>query len=89
MSSTTEQLKIAHRVSCHNKDQLMAVTQVGCFFCLKRFPPKRIKEWIDYERTAVCPYCDVDSVIPYNDPKFLKQMQEAWFETDVEPFELT
>lgn len=37
-----------------------------CFYCEKRYDVSEIKEWIQDEKddTAICPYCDIDSVIP-------------------------
>ncbi len=37
-----------------------------CFYCEKRYDVSEIKEWILDEKddTAICPYCDIDSVIP-------------------------
>lgn len=44
----------------------------GCFNCLKTFPPSEIVEWIEESsvcprgagKTAVCPYCEIDTVLP-------------------------
>jgi len=41
----------------------------GCFYCLERFTPNEIEEWIDDENgekalaTALCPKCGMDSVL--------------------------
>jgi hypothetical protein len=61
----------------------------GCFYCLERFPPNAITEWIDANatgegQTALCPRCGIDSVIgsasgfPIT-PEFLKSMNRRWF----------
>lgn len=37
----------------------------GCFYCCKIFSPNEIEDWCEDEpdRTAICPYCWIDSVI--------------------------
>ena len=46
-----------------NREILEKSELVGCFYCLKIFNPSEIKEWIDDEQTAICPYCGIDSVM--------------------------
>jgi len=49
----------------HNKAELQAAEVCGCFYCLKVFPTKEIKEWVDMEKdTGLCPYCGIDALIP-------------------------
>ena len=73
-----EQSKI-HSHSIYNK--------CDCFYCLKIFNPTEIKEWLiedNGKETALCPYCEIDSVIAEcNDYKItkelLKEMYDYWF----------
>lgn len=53
----------AHKYSDHHREKLEKDKQCGCFYCLSIFSPKEIDEWIDAEKTALCPYCSIDSVI--------------------------
>lgn len=53
----------AHACIFHNWEQLLKVSKCGCFYCLKIFNPKEIKKWCDSEKTAICPYCGIDSII--------------------------
>ncbi|MCB0696502.1 MAG: hypothetical protein KDC07_04010 [Chitinophagaceae bacterium] len=52
---------------------------------MRTYNPIEIKEWTDNNNTAICPYCDIDAVLPDNknfpitDPDFLAKMQEYWF----------
>lgn len=39
----------------------------GCYYCLSFFPPKEIADWTDCGGTAICPNCDVDSVLIFTD----------------------
>jgi hypothetical protein len=55
---------------------------VGCFYCLRTFPPSEIKEWIDNRETALYPYCGIDAVLPDSvdiSAGFLKMMHNYWF----------
>ena len=78
-------LKIAHKHSSHNKEEILASDQVGCFYCLQVYKPEDIKEWVDSEGTAICPHCHVDAVIgdqshfPITEETFLTRMYELWF----------
>jgi len=64
----------------------------GCFHCLSIFPPSEITEWIDERedcprgpgKTAMCPKCDIDAVLPENEnyeitKELLEQMHREWF----------
>jgi hypothetical protein len=74
----------AHKHCTNNKQALITDDLCGCFYCLKIFNPEEIKSWTDFDKTAICPYCEIDSVIgkisgfPITD-KFLRAMKEHWF----------
>ena len=75
----------AHEFCMNQKEQLLKDQKCGCFYCLKIFEPSQIEDWIDdTSGTAICPYCDVDSVIgaytgfPIT-TEFLKSMKNYWF----------
>lgn len=64
MSKTdTAVYEAAHKFSAKNKDSLKSSTKCGCFYCLRIFDPKEIVRWTDGGETAICPYCDIDSII--------------------------
>lgn len=86
-------LERAHNKSSNHKPELENDQRCGCFYCLKIFNPVEIKEWIvdeisiDWQGTAICPYCGVDSVIGESSGfpityEFLKEMQGCWFGKD-------
>jgi hypothetical protein len=74
----------AHRHSLGNRSEIEKSTTCGCFYCLTTFTPGEIKEWIDENQTALCPKCEVDSVIgsasgfPSNGD-FLLRVHDHWF----------
>lgn len=87
MKTTIDYIK-AHKYSIKNNKQILSSKICGCFYCLKTFSPDLIKNWIDYngeEQTALCPYCNIDSVIgSSNAPitkEFLRKMNGYWFES--------
>ena len=80
----------AHRFSNNHMEELKKDNLCGCFYCLEVFSPSEIKEWIiadnDCDRygTAICPYCDIDSVIGESSgfpitKEFLSKMNKYWF----------
>lgn len=75
---------LAHNNSSYHRKELFASDICGCFYCLKTFNSNEIKEWIDSNDSALCPYCGIDAVIGsssgYNiDKDFLKEMKDYWF----------
>ncbi|MBR6502910.1 MAG: cytoplasmic protein [Clostridia bacterium] len=75
----------AHKFSHNNKPMLEKDSICGCFYCLTIFDPQEINDWVvDAVGTAVCPYCDIDSVIGESSgypitKEFLKEMHDHWF----------
>lgn len=74
----------AHVCGSSNKEQLKKVIKCGCFYCLKIFDPKLIKDWCDNGETAICPFCGIDSIIYDNkfypvEKSFLEKMKKYWF----------
>lgn len=77
-----KQLKQCHKYSWRNKKALAESKNAGCFYCLKIYDAKLIKEWVDKGRTALCP-CGIDAVLPDKlvklNKKLLKEMHDYWF----------
>lgn len=80
----------AHAYSNNHKAALEKDNLCGCFCCLEMFHPSKIDEWIiddnqcDYLGTAICPYCEIDSVIGESSgypitKEFLAAMNKIWF----------
>lgn len=67
-----------HNLSFKNKE-IIRDLECGCFQCIKTFHFNEIKHFTDNEKTALCPFCDINSVIPVTDINILKEMQFFWF----------
>ena len=66
-------IKSVHGSSLANEERIKATDGLcGCFCCGKIFSKKRIVDWIGEgagrPRTAICPYCGVDSIITSEQP---------------------
>ena len=91
MTITNEDLERLHKESTNNEEKVRASTQCGCFYCLTIFSPSCVTDVYRgrkgvSESTVLCPYCDVDSVIPDGDGTeitrdLLIQMKKKWFES--------
>lgn len=59
-------LEEIYRYSYENKTILSKVKKCGCFYCKTIFRVNEISDWINDKnnKTAMCPYCMIDSVIP-------------------------
>jgi hypothetical protein len=74
----------AHKHSFKNREEVLRSETCGCFYCRGIFLPNEITHWIDDDLTAMCPKCDIDSVIgsasgfPIEKP-LLKVTEERWF----------
>lgn len=77
-------LKEIHELSLGNKDLISISNNVGCFYCLKIFPKNDIMEWVGQEKTALCPHCSIDSLLPDSavclSEELLTEMKKRWFE---------
>ncbi|MEM6723194.1 MAG: hypothetical protein AAF598_04095 [Bacteroidota bacterium] len=88
MKYSSSFLKQAHRDSIDHEYKIRNSKTCGCFYCKRIYPPEQITEWIDEpaprEKTAVCPFCSIDSVLPdsypIEDPDFIKEMHYHWFQ---------
>ena len=73
----------AHEYCMFNRRLLEHDKRCGCFHCLKVFDTKEL-EWVDFDLTALCPYCGIDAVIgetagyPLTE-EFLQKMRDYWF----------
>lgn len=75
----------AHKHSRNNREEIKQSDQCGCFYCGRTFSPSVIVRWVTKnEQTALCPFCDIDSVIGSAagfqlTPEFLQAMHQRWF----------
>jgi hypothetical protein len=60
-------LFMLHHTTFRNEHQINESKKCGCFQCGKQFNPEDVVSWCDNDgrgdRTALCPYCRIDSVI--------------------------
>ncbi|MEQ1650253.1 MAG: hypothetical protein ABL898_16865 [Hyphomicrobiaceae bacterium] len=61
------EVRAALKHAINNEDEVKASEQAGCFHCLEIFDVSEIEDWVETEgghsQSAVCPHCDVESVI--------------------------
>ena len=84
----------AHKHSANHRKEIEQSDQCGCFYCLSIYPSGDVTEWCDvyadevgedpYGHTALCPNCDIDSVIGSASGypvtlEFLTAMKKVWF----------
>ena len=87
-------LESIHRFSSNHRELLARSDQAGCFYCKATFSPAEIEEWIPErdtisgglieDRTALCPRCGIDAVLPSAAPirwddTLLAEMNRHWF----------
>ena len=75
----------AHKNCSQHRTEVEHSERCGCFYCVQSFSPTEINEWIDEDRTAMCPRCGIDAVIGSASGftlsnEFLQRMHEYWFE---------
>ena len=60
----------------------MSDIDVGCYHCCKIYKEAEIEEWTDRGKTAICPKCNIDSVI-FEDVTYdrLKDLHRRQFRT--------
>ena len=70
------------KISIYNRELIKNIKYCACYYCLCKFDPKDIISWTDNEKTALCPKCNIDSVIGDNDPidsSFLEKANKYYF----------
>ena len=75
---------IAFMYGTCNKEKLQKVKKCGCYYCERIYNTSKIRDWLEEEETALCPYCLIDSVIPESNEyelceELLKYMHNYWF----------
>lgn len=65
MTQLTEQaFTQLHHVSMRSRDSLKHANELGCYNCIHQFAYDDINYFIDDDRTALCPRCRLDTVVP-------------------------
>jgi hypothetical protein len=77
------QVKAHEHCSLHRAEVEIS-SLCGCFYCFATFLPSEISQWIDEGQTALCPKCEIDTVIGTASGfpmtrEFLTRMHEHWF----------
>jgi hypothetical protein len=80
-------IREAHTHCINNKAEVMQSNLCGCFYCLETFTPDKVQEWVSGKRNAICPFCEMDTVLgdksgfPITE-SFLRRMNQQWFQGD-------
>lgn len=77
-------LESEHANSLNNYGAILRSVAVGCFHCLRVMRPSDVREWLQDKsgRTAACPFCGIDSLIPNMELKtagLLLELQREYF----------
>lgn len=88
MASRLESLSTydEHRKSFKNFEDVKRSQKCGCFYCEEIFDADKVVDFVeerDGQKTALCPYCGIDSVIQDSNvkitPELLAKMNTEWF----------
>lgn len=74
-----EQIKNAPIQAMKNRKLLEQNKQCGCYSCLAVFETNLVQKWTDQSQTALCPFCECDSVIIETDKSVLEAAKNYWF----------
>jgi len=85
LKMVTVKLEALHKKCTNNKSDIDDETLCGCFYCETIFLGNKISNYVDEGQTALCPICNVDSVIASDKKKtvnqsLLKAMNSKYFE---------
>ncbi|WP_339879113.1 cytoplasmic protein [uncultured Algoriphagus sp.] len=78
------EIKKASKYSIYNMAELANSNLAGCYYCKSIFNAIEIKETADDGKTALCPKCGIDSVLPESSPfklnsETLSAVNKYWF----------
>ena len=73
-----------YKHSCRNHAELKQSLKCGCFSCGSIFDATEVEEYTDDGKTALCPYCSIDSVIGDAsgielNPMLLNELNQMYF----------
>jgi NAD-dependent SIR2 family protein deacetylase len=76
-------VKDAPKHSWNNHTAMSTSTLCGCYKCTTIMKTEEIEEWTDYGKTALCPKCGCDCIIPEStgipmNEDSMKQIQDFW-----------
>ena len=72
-------IESAPELSYKNRDAILAYNDISCYSCINHMLTEYITDWTDYGQTPLCPYCDMDTVVPGLIPKeWLIAACERW-----------
>lgn len=68
-----------------NEDKIKKAKMAACYYCCEVYSVNEVTEFLEDEKTAFCPKCGVDSVLPDNagydfDQQTLIELHNYWFE---------
>jgi hypothetical protein len=75
-----QQLEAFGKLSFRNEDKIQDIN--WCYYCQRKVLKEDIAEWADSapNRTAICPHCLVDAILPGDHPKeLIKSLYNHWF----------
>ncbi len=77
-------IKKASKYSIYNMSELEKSDKAGCYYCKSIFDISEISETTDNGKTAMCPKCGIDSVLPDSSPfkldkNTLTELNKYWF----------
>lgn len=73
-------IKDAADEAIYNASKIKKDTICSCYCCCSTYTGENIQEYIDNERTALCPVCGIDAVIPEKiEEEKLEEMYKFWF----------
>jgi len=68
------------KYSFNNVEELNRNEKCGCYFCIRTFLVSEITDFADNGKTALCPNCDIDAIVPGEvSSEFLMAACERWF----------
>ena len=78
------ELKKLYAYSSNNKDMIAISDKCYCFYCRESFESGEVTDFSDGGKSALCPRCGIDSVIPDSidediDENVISKMNEYWF----------
>ncbi len=77
-------------LSFKNKHILIKYENCSCYFCFKTFKTSEINEYVDEEKTALCPHCGIDSVVCFEDSSLpTTKCLKEWHKESFSPFGIT
>jgi predicted nucleic acid-binding Zn-ribbon protein len=75
-------IKALHDTTRDNKNTVNIADGAVCVACKSEVSASEIAEYVDQGKTAICPHCGVDALMPKQNESLINHLNGRWFKNE-------